>query len=581
LQALADLAGVLAYGDLLGEALVAIDAEWRIALVNETALRFAGRPRDELVGRSYWEVVPLARGSAIERALREAMSSGLPVELEGESRMHSGRYNRGIAIPLSDGLAISFREVTVERSAESERERRHLESEERARLAIEAAAIGTWDVDVPTGTRRWSSRFRAILGVGEDVTPDPKLFLSLIDPRDRERVDALYRDAYQGVGDGRYAAEFRIRRVADGVERWVSTRGKVFFDEDGRALRGIGALIDVTARKRTEEALRESEQRLRATQEHAGIGIAETDREGRYLRVNEAFCEITAYPAEELIGTPCWPLTHPSFSDAERRQYEATVAGGADAYTIEKLFFRRDGTVRWAWLSSTAIRDEGGEFLYAVRALLDITERKEAEERQELLINELNHRVKNTLATVQSIAAQTLRNAPTLERARSDFEHRLIGLSRVHDVLTRENWEGARLREIVAQAVEPFDGGGGRFDIHGPELRLEPGRALAIAMALQELATNAAKYGALSGESGKVEIAWRVAGEPGQPRMHLRWVERDGPPVAPPQRRGFGSRLIERSLAQDLDGEVTLSFEPGGVVCTLNAPIATRAAHGA
>jgi PAS domain-containing protein len=147
LQALADLAGVLAYGDLLGEALVAIDAEWRIAFVNETALRFAGRPRHELVGQSYWDVVPLARGSMVESALREAMTSGMPVELEGESRMHSGRFNRGIAIPLSDGLAISFREVTVQRSVDSERERRHLESEERARLAIEAAAIGTWDVD--------------------------------------------------------------------------------------------------------------------------------------------------------------------------------------------------------------------------------------------------------------------------------------------------------------------------------------------------------------------------------------------------------------------------------------------------
>ena len=175
--------------------------------------------------------------------------------------------------------------------------------------------------------------------------------------------------------------------------------------------------------------------------------------------------------------------------------------------------------------------------------------------------------MKNTLATVQSIANQSLRNATTAAQARGDIEGRLIALSRAHDVLTREGWEGANLREIVAQAIEPF---GQRFVVAGPDLRLLPRMALALAMALQELATNAVKYGALSNETGEVEIAWTADDHR---HLALTWTERGGPAVAPPNRRGFGSRLIERSLASDLGGTVALRFEPEGVVCAIAAPL--------
>jgi two-component sensor histidine kinase len=206
--------------------------------------------------------------------------------------------------------------------------------------------------------------------------------------------------------------------------------------------------------------------------------------------------------------------------------------------------------------------------------LLDISERKRAEERQQLLVNELNHRVKNTLATVQSIASQTLRNARTPQEAQRSFESRLIALSRAHDVLTREKWQGASLYEVVAQALEPYsDGGEDRLHLSGPHVRLTPRMALALAMAMQELATNAVKYGALSNAQGEIAIGWTV--EDGAPAMlHLRWEESGGPPVEAPERRGFGSRLIERSLADELEGQVRIAFAATGVVCTIDAPLA-------
>jgi two-component sensor histidine kinase len=201
-------------------------------------------------------------------------------------------------------------------------------------------------------------------------------------------------------------------------------------------------------------------------------------------------------------------------------------------------------------------------------------ERAQAEQRQRLLINELNHRVKNTLATVQAIAFQTLKGEMPLAEARSRFEARLMALSRAHSLLTAENWEGASLERVVKDATEYLSEEPGRFDISGAEIWLAPRAALALALAFHELSTNAAKYGALAGEHGKVAVGWRI--EDGL--LSLRWKESGGPAVTPPAHRGFGSRLIERGLVADLGGRATLAFEPDGLACTIEAPLAGLAA---
>jgi two-component sensor histidine kinase len=208
-----------------------------------------------------------------------------------------------------------------------------------------------------------------------------------------------------------------------------------------------------------------------------------------------------------------------------------------------------------------------------LKAALD--QEKRGAEHQRLLIDELNHRVKNTLATVQSISAQTLRTADTKEEAREALEMRLLALSRAHDILTRESWEGADLVEVISKSLEPYQVlGERRFDLQGPHVRVTPRMSLALAMALHELATNAVKYGALSNKTGAIEVSWMVQNGAAPPRLSLRWTEAGGPLVASPRRRGFGSRLIERSLAQDLDGQVEIAFPPSGVVCTVDAPVA-------
>jgi two-component sensor histidine kinase len=189
-----------------------------------------------------------------------------------------------------------------------------------------------------------------------------------------------------------------------------------------------------------------------------------------------------------------------------------------------------------------------------------------------LMVNELNHRVKNTLATVQSIVSQTLRAHDAPEQLREVLTARILALSKAHDVLTDEQWAGADLREIAAQAAVPYQAGGEqRLRLEGPTVRLPPKTAIAMALALHELATNAAKYGALSTAQGEVRLAWSVEQTNDIRELHLTWQERNGPPVEPPRRRGFGTRLIERGLAADLQGKVVLAYPPEGVVCTIQA----------
>ena len=210
---------------------------------------------------------------------------------------------------------------------------------------------------------------------------------------------------------------------------------------------------------------------------------------------------------------------------------------------------------------------------FAVERHRSAAAQQQAEEQRTLLINELNHRVKNTLATVQSLAMQTLRNTERSEDARPLFDARLTALARAHDLLTAQNWDGAGLREVLARALSPFRTDERRIVMLGPEVRISPKQALAFSIALHELATNAAKYGALSTQRGSVELIWSVSdGKDGQV-LHVIWTEKNGPPVGAPTRAGFGTRLIERGLAHELGGTTHIDYRADGVVATISSPL--------
>lgn len=229
------------------------------------------------------------------------------------------------------------------------------------------------------------------------------------------------------------------------------------------------------------------------------------------------------------------------------------------------------GRLIWILVNIDPLRDDAGDVVGVINCFQDITDRKLADVRQQLLVNELNHRVKNTLATVQSIAAQTFRDGVGGE-AKKGFEGRLLALSRAHDVLTQENWEGADLKDLVTGVVAQMCGD--RLSFDGPTVHLKPQLALTLSVALHELCTNATKYGALTASEGRVEIAWSLANENPGKRLVLRWSESGGPAVVAPDRRGFGTRVIERSLAREHKAQVDLEFAAPGLRCTLDIPLA-------
>lgn len=227
----------------------------------------------------------------------------------------------------------------------------------------------------------------------------------------------------------------------------------------------------------------------------------------------------------------------------------------------------------WILVNIDPLRSDTGQIVGVINCFQDITDKKLADERQKVLVDELNHRVKNTLATVQAVATYTFR-ASSGPEALATFEGRLMALSRAHNVLTATKWEGANLQDIVKDTVEFVAGdSGGRLEFSGPDIHLKPQLALSMATVLHELCTNASKYGALSSLDGKVTVAWSLEGSMFERNLKISWEESNGPEVVTPMRKGFGTRVIERSLLQEHQAHVQLSFPSSGVKCEIEVPI--------
>jgi len=357
------------------------------------------------------------------------------------------------------------------------------------------------------------------------------------------------------------------------------TYGYSPIDDDTRP-NGVGGVLvlchDVTHR-RTDARLIETQRRLNAVLNNASVSIILMDDRQQCVYMNAAAEKMTGYSLAEAQGRPLHDVVHHTRPDGSHYPLDECPIDRAfpedNQMQGEEVFVHKDGSFYPVAFTASPIRDAEANTIGTIVEVREISAEKKAQEHQRILINELNHRVKNTLATVQSLAAQSFRGISTEDQPSiKAFEERLFALARAHDVLTRENWEKAELGEIIEEVLDPYRRLGSRFEINGSAIGLPPGTALALAMAVHELATNAAKYGALSGPAGKIAISWRITpGDP--PHLALRWQERDGPAVAPPSRKGFGTRLIERMLANELSGEVVLAFEPTGVVCSVRAPL--------
>ncbi len=446
-----------------------------------------------------------------------------------------------------------------------------LASAERYRQIVESAteyAILTTDME--GSITSWNSGAERILGYADaDILGQDASILFTPEDRANGRLGIEMRCA---LAEGRANNE-RWHQRKDGSRFFASGLMMPLNGDAGEVLGFSNIMRDRTAEREAEVALRKSEALARSLFESSADCVKLLDLDGCLLEMNppgQALMEIDDFG---LTVGQHWPSMWPEVmrAEADRALDEARAGRVGRIYGCCPT---SKGTDKWWDVQVSPVLGMEGQPLQMLAVSRDMTERRRAEEHRILLIHELNHRVKNTLSTVQAIAFQTWRASDVDPKVLATFEARLLALASAHDVLTRENWSGAHLRDIVDVSLKPYASGPGtRFDIVGPDVLLAPKAALAIAMALQELATNAAKYGALSRNYGRVGVHWEVLESPNAPRLHLRWTETGGPPVALPKDKGFGSRLIERNLGIELDGKAEIDFQPTGVVCTIEAPL--------
>lgn len=552
-----------------------VDLDGTFTLVNDRFCEIAGWSREQLLQRTMRSIThpdDLGRNVPL---FDEAVRRGTPYTHEKRYIREDGEtvwVNNSVAvIRRTNGEPFGVLSVTLDVTQRRESETSLRRSEESLRLATESAGMASWEVDLETMEGRWSANRFDLLGMvrRDDLQGTVEEWLDRVVVEDREMARAAVTRCFEG-GEP-YTIEYRIRRADTGEERWLQSHGSRIDYDDARASRFVGISFDITERKLAEDRLRDSEVRFRTIFEQANDYILTSDLEQRITSVNPAVQAALGYTEAEVLGKSFADFLDPDqFEQTTAMLMRKLTAGGTTRHTIRVR--TRDGRQLVWEVSSRLIEDGAGKPAGLHAICRDVTEAKRAEAHLRLLIDELNHRVKNTLAIVQGIAQQSFKDGRDSATSRRAFEGRLAALSEAHNLLTREHWGLVSMPQIISDATRPH-GGAARFTLEGPDLAIMPKTAISLALAIHELATNAVKHGALSHPDGRVSIHWdRVRGE-GSARLSLVWEERGGPPVVAPSKRGFGTRMIERGLAAELAGTVTIDFRPEGVVCTVDAPL--------
>jgi PAS domain S-box-containing protein len=331
---------------------------------------------------------------------------------------------------------------------------------------------------------------------------------------------------------------------------------------------GLGVIWrDITKVRAAERRLAASESHHRELANDLPAAAWLTRRDGQLSFINESMAQALGRPRQELLGQGWMDSIDPD-DRAGLEDVRAQARAKSAPFQYESRFRRPDGSLRIIQLYGRPRFDRLGRFRGYVGVATDVTELRAEERRQRLLINELNHRVKNALATVQALVRQTLREHHAPPELAEAIEGRILALAAAHDVLTRQRWAGAEVGALAKEATKPYSDYGA-FDFHGPTVTVTPKTAIALAMALHELATNAIKHGALSSPAGRVAVDWSCF----DGAISVEWRESGGPPVTPPEQTGFGSRLLGRVLKGELGGPAELDYAPTGLVCRIRAPM--------
>lgn len=447
-------------------------------------------------------------------------------------------------------------------------------SADRLDRAARFGLVATFEIDLKSGVNRRSAEYMRLQG-GERTPAEERHadWVRRLHPDDRDRAERFFLDAVSdGSGVTEYSQSYRIV-TPTGDTRWIAARGEIERDAQGRALVMRGAHVDVTPLRSTERALAESDARLRLAQEAAGIGTWEWSPATRAITWSRKMIELWGFAPEagqpDLLATV--ERLHPGDRGRVRREMVVAQRTGVFRSEFRIRRPRPDGEAETIWITARARRLPVGAAGEAqlMGVAYDVTERKLAEEETALLAHEVEHRAKNALAIVSGLLRVTTADSP--EAFIQIMEGRVQALARTMTLLGHRRWKGAVLRELIEHELTPF--GAARLALAGPNLMVGPEVAQPLSMALHELTTNAAKYGALAVPDGRLEVSWWTEGE----MVHLIWRESGGPPVpGPPERQGFGAQLIRQTFESRLGGQMWARWEPTGLVCEVSFEIGTE-----
>ena len=471
----------------------------------------------------------------------------------------------------TDGGVDYFVSVVQDITDRKRAEARLAERNAQLDLAGKIARIGSFMYDDSTRKLQLSPGCAAIYGLPEGTLEISREdWRALVHPDDLSRLDAVARRAFTN-GEREFVLEFRIFR--HGQVRWIESRVLISYNQAGKPVRRIGAEIDVTERKQAEQALAERNIQLALAAKAGLVGTYAYDTDTEIMQISEGYAAIHGFPegTSEIARSECLAGVHPDDLGRVERLRNEALRERRREYNVEYRIIRPGGELRWVETRCFLSFADTGHPYRVVGVSIDITERKRAEEHLQAMNAELDHRVKNVLATASAVAAQTLNASSSLEHFVAAFDGRLRSMAQTHELLSERRWRGIPLAELLRRELAPY-AGGNNAEIGGPEVILTAEAGQTLAMVFHELATNAAKHGAFSSREGKVAVDWRRQSNGAGAGLVIEWQETGGPPAKAESKAGYGISVICELIPHELAGKVNHVLTPEGARCQLELP---------
>jgi PAS domain S-box-containing protein len=542
-----------------------------IVFANDAFLALSGYSMDEVLGQQPHFMNGAGTDPEDARRFREALEQDRDVVLESaQYRKDGSRFLASVLLSAFKGpdggtlhQFLSYQDMTARETAEARlaeavlREAAAADREAQLRFLVGVQAM--WEADAHGVVVTDSPSWRAYTG----QTRDDWLgygWLNAVHPDDRAYAERQWREAVAAreIVD----AEFRLSAPSGGW-RWTNVRAVPVFDADGNVSKWASTNLDIDARKRAEIALRESEERLSLAVEVGGLATWDWDLATGNVTWNDRHFLAQGYEVGEVPPSfEAWlARVHPDDRETAVGLTEAARDHGG-VYAHEFRMLLPDGTVRWASARGHFFRDATGVPYRMIGVMEDVTERRRSEAHQRMLLEELQHRVRNTLSVVRSIARRTAATSETVEGLAAHLDGRLTAFSRTQAAVTRDPTSGVDLAEIVSAELEAHAAREGHaVTLEGPPVTLKPKAAEVFGLAVHELATNAVKYGVLGAEGGRLAVSWSAT----EDMLTFAWDERSSAETAPPSRRGVGTELLENLVAYELAAKTSLDFRRDGV----------------